>query len=118
MAILANPAPVFQQAMRIISSISNANPAAVVTTFDHQYISGMVVRLNIPPGFGMQQANQLSGQIAVTGGTTFTIDIDTTHFDAYAAPSSFPYNYQYGQVVPTGENNSILLAATRNVLPY
>lgn len=81
MAILATRLPVYQPAMRIISSVTNANPAVVTTTFNHQYQSGLIVRLNIAPGYGMQQANQLYGPIIVTGDTTFTIDIDTTNFE-------------------------------------
>ena len=45
MAIQAYPFPVFQPAMRVISSITNGFPAVVTTTFDHQYISGTVMRL-------------------------------------------------------------------------
>jgi len=118
MAILAQQFPVFQKAMRIIDSITNAYPAAVTTTFDHQYITGMIVRLNVPTGFGMLQANQLYGPIIVTGDTTFTIDIDTTYFDAFSAPVTYPLSYQYAQVTPIGEVSSMLTAATQNVLPY
>jgi hypothetical protein len=118
MAILAQRFPIFQKSMRIISSITNASPAVVTTTFNHQYITGMIVRLNIPEGFGMVQANQLYGPIIVTGDTTFTIAIDTTKFDAFAAPSSFPLNRQSAQVTPIGEVNTTLKSATQNVLPY
>ena len=118
MAILAQQFPVFQKAMRIVSAITNAYPAAVTTTFKHQYITGMNVRLNVPEGFGMVQANKLYGYIIVTGDTTFTIDIDTTHFDVFAAPSSFPFDRQSAQCTPIGELNSTLKAATQNVLPY
>lgn len=86
MAILATQFPVYQPAMRIISSITNADPAVVTTTFNHQYQSGLIVRLNVPLGYGMQQANQLYGPIMVTGDTTFTIDIDTTFFDPLVVP--------------------------------
>jgi len=110
--------PTFQPAMRIISEITNANPASVTTTFNHQFITGTIVRLNVPTGFGMVQANQLYGPIIVTGDTTFTIDIDTTHLDAFLAPVTFPQNKQRSTVTPIGEISSILRAATRNVLPY
>jgi len=86
MSILAEANPVFQRAMRVISSITNANPAVVTTTFDHQYLTGLIVRLNIPKGYGMSQANQLYGPITVTGSTTFTIDIDSTLFDTFIVP--------------------------------
>jgi len=86
MSILADANPVFQRAMRIISTITNANPAVVTTTFDHQYLTGLIVRLNIPRGYGMTQANRLYGPIVVTGATTFTVDIDTTNFDTFIVP--------------------------------
>ena len=118
MAILAQTKPVYQPAMRIIASITNANPAVVTTTFAHQYISGTIVRLNFPPGYGMEQANQLFGEIVVTGPTTFSIDIDTTFFDPFTTPATFPDNAQIAQCIPIGENNGILTAAVQNVLPY
>ena len=113
----ANPSPTFQPAMRVISAITNANPAAVTTSFDHDYISGEIVRLIIPPGYGMTQANKLEGAIVVTGDDTFTINIDTTLFDVFASPGSSPEDLQFAQVIPIGEINEILSAATQNVLP-
>jgi len=114
--ILANPNPIYQPAMRIISVITNAYPASVTTTFAHQYKDGLIVRLYIPDGFGMVQANQLFAPILVTGTTTFTIDIDTTGFDPFVVSSAFPSSYQSATVVPVGEINETLLEATQNVL--
>lgn len=88
MAILAQENPVFQRAMRVISSITRANPAVVTTTFAHQYQNGLIARLNIPAGYGMTQANQLQGVVTVTGDTTFIISIDTTQFDQFLTVQS------------------------------
>lgn len=118
MAIPAQPFPIYQPSMRIISAITNADPALVTTTFNHQYLTGTIVRLVIPPGFGMTQANQLYAPITVTGDTTFTIAIDTTYFDVFVTPASFPLSYQSAQAVPIGEDNDMLTAAVQNVLPY
>lgn len=118
MSILVVSSPTFQQAMRVISNITNDYPASVTTTTNHQYITGMIVRVNMPLGYGMQEINQLYSSIVVTGDTTFTIDIDTTYFSVYSNPASFPFTSQYPQVTPIGEINSILSSATRNVLPY
>lgn len=118
MAILAVVRPTFQPAMRVVSSITNAFPALVTTTFKHQYGTGMIVRLDIPQGYGMMQANQLYGPIVVTGDTTFTIDIDTTQMDPFAAPMSYPASYQSAQCVSFAEVNSALAFAVNNVLPY
>lgn len=116
MAILAVQNPTYKPSMRVISAITNANPAAVTTTFDHGYISGTICRLIIPKGYGILEANELFGEITVTGTDTFTIDIDTSTFGTYTTPASFPDSYQYAQVVPIGEINSTLAAAVRNVL--
>lgn len=118
MAILAVQNPTFQPSMRIISAITNANPAIITTTFNHNFVTGTVVRLHIPAGYGITKANKLFGSIIVTGDTTFTVDIDTSSFDVYTTPSTFPENKQYAQVVPIGEINSTLKASTENVLPY
>jgi hypothetical protein len=118
MTKLAQTKPVFQRAMRIINNITNANPAQVTTSFAHQYGSGEIVRLVLPRGFGMQQANQLTGIIAVIDPTNFSINIDTTFFDVFSTPVAFPLKSQYSQVVPVAEISAQLTGATQNVLPY
>lgn len=112
------PNPMFQPAMRVIAAITNSFPVTITTTLNHLYVSGLIVRLDIPVGFGMQQANHLFGPITVTGNTTFTLPIDTTNFDTFMLPSSFPPGYQDAQTVPTGEISSILYASVRNVIPF
>jgi len=104
--------------MRIIDNITNQDPAIVTTSFPHNYIDGLIVRLLVPPGYGMIQANQLTGEILVLSDTTFAINIDTTFFDDFDIPMDFPDSYQEAQVVPIGEINSLLRGATQNVLPY
>jgi hypothetical protein len=118
MAIVAVQYPIFQRAMRVISTISQATHAEVTTTFAHQYKSGEIIRFVIPLGFGMQQIDQMQAPITVTGSTTFTVPIDTTTFDAFSVASTFPNNKQYAQVVPLAEIASQLEGATQNVLPY
>lgn len=111
--------PVFKPAMRIIQDITNSNPASVTTTFAHSYTTGTIIRLDIPPGFGMQQANTLFASIVVTGTTTFNIDIDTSLFDTFLSFGSWPTRAEsYPSAVPIGEDNALLNAAVQNVLPY
>ncbi len=113
----ANPNPVFQPAMRIIAAITNSYPATVTTTFAHQYKTGTIVRLDIPPACGMQQISGQTFPILVTGSTTFTIMADTTNFDPFAIPVSPPPAVNTcAMVVPVGEVSATLLAATINVL--
>jgi hypothetical protein len=118
MSISAQQKPVFKPAMRIVTAITNAFPAQITTSFAHGYIDGLIVRLIVPNGYGMTEANGLFGDIIVTGSTTFTIDIDTTQFNVYVTPGTFPENAQLSQCVPFGELNSTLASAYQNVLPY
>lgn len=114
-----NAKPVFQNAMRVIASITNANPVLVTTYTPHQYKNGLIVRLDIPLGLGMQQANQLLGTVTVVSPTTFNLNIDTTYFDPYTSPSSPPPPaFQNAMVVPVGEVTTNLNQPTQNVLPY
>ncbi len=115
----ANPFPVFQPAMRLISAITNANPAMVTTTFAHQYNTGTIVRLDIPSADGMIQANGMSAPIVVNSPTTFFIAIDTTKFDIFSIPMMpGAHENTCAQVVPIGELSSTLIAALVNALPY
>jgi hypothetical protein len=117
--------PTFQPAMRNILSITQDVPALITTTFDgtnpgdHQYQTGLIVRLLIPYGFGMQQANQLSADITVINSTQFTMPINTTNMDAFVVPADNPgHFYTPAQVIPVGEVNELLTESTQNVLPY
>jgi hypothetical protein len=103
--------PAFQPAMRLITVITQANPAVVTTSFAHQYVNGIIVRLDIPQVDGMQQISGPTYPLTVTSPTTFSLPVDSTNFQAFT-------NNQYAMVIPVGEVTSQLNAATRNVLPY
>lgn len=103
--------PAFQPAMRIITAISQSNPAVVTTSFAHQYITGTIVRLDIPQIDGMQQISGITLPITVTGLSTFSVPVDSTQYQAFT-------NTQYALVIPVGEVNGQFTAATYNVLPY
>ena len=117
--------PPFQPALRNILSITNAPQAVITTTFDgvnpgnHQYQNGLIIRLLIPTGFGMEQANQLYGTVTVIDATSFSVNIDTSLMDAFVIPTLRPGSFfTPAQSVPIAEINSIFTEAKRNVLPY
>ncbi len=80
----------------VITAITNALPMVVTATLINTspnprintYQSGMNVRLYVPVTYGMYQANGLVGQITEVNGNNFTLDIDSTPFDAFSVPSN------------------------------
>jgi len=116
--------PAYYPAMRLILTITNTYPVTVTTTLDnaiagnHNYTSGLIVRIQIPVICGMQELDNFVGEITVTGPTTFTMDIDTAKFGLFAIPAvPFPvWADTCAQVLPVGENNSMLTEAIRNIL--
>jgi tryptophanyl-tRNA synthetase len=102
--------------MRLIASITNTYPAVVTTTFDHEYISGLVIRMHIPIACGMPELSSFVGEISVLSNTSFSLDIDTTNFTVFAIPVAPvpPWLDTCAQVIPVGEDNDMLTEATRN----
>lgn len=114
--------PLFQRAMRNILSITQDNPALITTTYDginpaaHQYMDGLIVRLRIPKGFGMEGIDEFQGIVTVINDTQFTLPLDTTTLNAFVVPAYQPGNNGTpAQVVPIGEISSLLTGATQNV---
>lgn len=110
------PYPQFQPAMRIITAITNGYPAVVTTNINHNYQTGLVVRLDIPEDYGMVQANKLFGPIMRIDATSFSIEIDTTNFDPFTVPVS-ALLLNIAQAVPVAEDASIVYQAVRDVTP-
>lgn len=83
-----NPNFPFLPAESFISSISNSNPAIVVTTSPHGYQTGYNVRIFFPSvntnQFGMYQIQGQKSPISVLSPTSFSIAIDTTHYDIFS----------------------------------
>ncbi len=124
MSIVAYQFPVFQPKMCAVIGITNAFPAIVTTSLDgvnpgnHDYIDGLIIRIDMAPGYGMQEIDQKFGAIIVLSLTTFAIAIDTTLYSAFTTPVTYPKNAQYCQSNAFAELNSQLTGAERNVLPY
>jgi hypothetical protein len=102
--------------MRIVTAITQTNPAVVTTSFAHQYNSGIIVRLDIPLANGMQQivgtpALPVTYAITVLSPTTFSCPVNATSFQAFV-------NNECAMVLPVGEVTLHIKDATRNVLPY
>ena len=105
--------PVFWPIRRLITDITNATQAVVTTASNHEYVDGMYIRLYVPSYYGMEWADGLAGYITVLTPTTFSIDIDTTNFAAYAIPAGGADPYaRTTEAIPVGGQSK----AIRNIL--
>lgn len=105
--------PMFQPAMRVVTTITNGYPCVVTTSFAHNYFTGDIIRIIIPLGFGMQQINNQFSPITVIDETTFAMNIDTTNYDVFTVVD----NNQSAQSLPIAEVNATVYGATYNTLP-
>ena len=83
--------------MQITLSLGNTVSEA------NTYIVGMAVRLFIPRPYGMFQANNLVGTITAINGLNFTLDLDSSQFDAFVIPSGNVE--QPATIAPAGSRN-------------
>jgi hypothetical protein len=95
-----------------VIAVTQSNPATVTTSLPHNYVFGQQVQFLIPPQWGMRQLNMLTGYVlSVPTPTTFTVNIDTTLFDAFVVPTQHPPAViQSAQVAAIGDFNSGTLA--------
>lgn len=77
-----DPFPLTWQATKAVTGITNANPA-VFTVVGHGYTTGD--RALVAGVTGMTQINGYTVAITVLTANTFSVDVDTTTFTAYAA---------------------------------
>jgi len=84
--------------MVITVAIENA------TTEVNAYIVGMAVRLFVPITYKMYQANNLVGTIMAISGNQFTLDLNSTQFDAFVIPSGIKKE-QPATISPAGSRN-------------
>jgi hypothetical protein len=64
--------------LMFITSITNANPAVVTTSLNHNMTTGQIVRINIPKAFGMQELTQVNNRlfsITVLSPTSYSLQI-------------------------------------------
>jgi hypothetical protein len=89
---------------RFITSITQAASAVVTTSVAHGYKVGADIRFSVSSSFGMTQINGLVGTITAVTTSTFTVNINTTTFTAFAFPTSAVANQgvQFPQAIPLG----------------
>lgn len=95
-----------------IANITQANPGVVTTDDDHGYYDGLFVRFQFFSDCGMDQLNDNQYLIEVLSDTTFSIDVNTSSFDAFTLVNSS----QSPQCIPVGELATTLANVERNTL--
>lgn len=103
----------FVPARKVLVSVTNTVRAIVTVTVDHDYITGDIVRMYIPDGFGMYQMNHLFAPVEIIDATSFFIDIDSRDFEPFVIPVG---SKQSAQCIAIGEVNEELLGAVHNSL--
>jgi len=80
--------PVIPQFL-LITGMTNAQFMQVTVSTANSYVVHQKVYFSVPFSYGMFQANGLTGQIIAVDVTNliFTMDIDSTQFDAFVTPS-------------------------------
>jgi len=107
----------FYPANNSITAISQESNAVISLSETNDLTAGQVVRINVPKTYGMIQINEKLGNILSVTSSSITVDIDSTHFDAFSVPGS---PVQSALIIPVGETANENYAnnlddATRNV---
>lgn len=99
-----------------ITGITAADPAVISVTTTHPYQIGSKVRIIVPSEFGMTEINNQIGEVTAIGTNSITVDIDSSAYTAFAYPTSATAagGITWPQVVPIGEDYSILTERVYN----
>ncbi len=84
------------------------------TTASNTYREGQLIKLNIPFGYGMQQANGLVVKILEVSGNNFILDINSSQFDPFSIPAS---GTKPASIAPSGSNN-LQMSNTTNQISF
>jgi hypothetical protein len=95
-----------------ITAISNGQTTTVTTSDESSFVVGQEVQFFIPFQWGIQQLNLQTGYVTAIGSSTqFTVNIDSTFYDAFITPSPSTYVViDPAQVAGIGDANTGYLA--------
>lgn len=93
----------------LITAATRTNPMVITVEIGNEetevntYIVGMGVILYVPITYGMWQADKRFATITAISGSDFTLDIDSSSFDAFSIPSGTIG--AYASISPSGSRN-------------
>lgn len=109
----------------VISDITQANPAVVTTSTNHNLSTGEVVRIHVPKNYGMVELNNLLCSITVISSNTFSlqysqvptaIPVNSSDYTTFTIPSNPSFT---AEVLPVGSGptpiTSVPVYANNNV---
>jgi len=101
---------------RVIANITQAAAGVVTTLVDHGYTTGQKVRMQVSDDCGMVELNGQLVTITNLTASTFSINVDTTGYTAFAFPLPAAVPFTHAQVIPVGEDltTNVIGAATLN----
>lgn len=86
-----------------IVAITQAASAVVTTAVDHGYQVDDAISFRVSAGYGMSEINNLTGNITAVTASTFTVDIDSSGFTAFAFPATASvFSFSRPVSVPVG----------------
>ena len=101
-----------------ITAITRATSAVVSTSIPHNLSVGAFVSFRVPSAYGMTQMDGVVGQVTAVGSAlSYTVDVDSSAFTAFAFPTSVSVSAQAvtpAQGLPLGEQQ-LLDNVTYNV---
>lgn len=100
------------QSLPMIISVAIGNS----TTEANTYTVGMSIRLFVPISYGMYQANNLVGTITAINILNFTLNLDSSQFDAFVIPSG--NTEQPASISPFGSRNLQYTNGTSESVPF
>ena len=111
---------IFTPSSLVITAITQTIQGVITCVVNSQteaniYIPGMLVRLFVPSSYGMIQANNVTCRIVSVSGLNFTVNLNTSLFDAFVIPSA---GIQPASMAPAGSQNLDFNNVTANVIPF
>lgn len=105
--------------VRVISNITQAAAGVVTTLVDHGLTTGQTVRMQVPSICGMTELNGQLVTVTVLTASTFSINVDTTGYTAFAFPTiaQFLLAPYHATMTPVGiaqAYNTAITSATDN----
>lgn len=99
------PSPVVPMFL-LISAISQSNPMVITVSTPNNYQPSQLARLNIPPDYGMPQANGITAQVLSVNGNNLTMAVNSTNFDPFVIPTQNQFTPAPASLSPAGSRNS------------